>query len=69
MTPFPFRGNGYVMWDFGTPPPPTSNNPNREGKDPHGSGGGEPRVIEMATTFVKTGELDDVCQAAPCTTP
>jgi hypothetical protein len=64
----PSKGNGYVMWDFGTPAPPISNTPNREGKDPHGSGGGVPEVVEMVTHFLTTGEIIDVCAAKPCHT-
>jgi hypothetical protein len=67
---FPFTGNGYVMWDFGTPAPPITNTPNREGKDPHGAGGAVPDVVEMVTHYLTTGEVSDPCDAKPCqTTP
>jgi hypothetical protein len=65
----PFRGSGYVMWDFATPAPPTQNLPNREGDDPHGKGSADARVVEMVIRFLRTGEIVDVCDAGPCQSP
>jgi hypothetical protein len=60
-------GSGYVMWDYGNPPPPPVNLPPTEpeyGDDPHGKGSSEPRVIQMAVTFLTTGEIDVPCDGA-----
>jgi hypothetical protein len=64
---FPYAGSAYVMWDFGTPPPPVENVPNRAGRDPHGRGRDDPAVLQMVSRFLTTGELIDVCGAGqPC---
>lgn len=58
-----------VVWDYGTPAPPTVNLPPFEpdyGADPHGAGSDEQRVLQQALTFLFTGDLLDVCSAAPC---
>jgi len=64
------QGNAaVVVWDFGTPHPPTVNLPPSEpeyGQDPHGAGSDEPLVLQQALTFLLTGEVTDVCNAAPC---
>ena len=64
--PLPFDGSAYVMWDFATPAPPLANTPNRAGKDPHGMGRDDPAVLHMVDTFLRQGELIDVCDGAPC---
>ena len=65
------QGNAaVVVWDFGTPHPPTVNLPPTDpeyGRDPHGAGSDEPLVLQQALTFLLTGEVTDVCNAAPCT--
>jgi hypothetical protein len=66
---FPHHGGSYlVVWDFGTPAPPTENVPNRAGQDPHGMGRNQVEVLTMAMTFLERGELIDTCAAAPCQT-
>lgn len=64
------QGNAaVVVWDFGTPHPPTVNLPPSEpefGQDPHGAGSDEPLVLQQALTFLLTGEVTDVCNAGPC---
>jgi len=58
-----------VVWDFGTPAPPTVNLPPTEpeyGQDPHGAGSDEPLVLQQALTFLLTGTFTDVCDAAAC---
>ena len=62
----PYDGSAYVMWDFGTPAPPLGNTPNRAGKDPHGMGRDDPDVLRMVDTFLRQGQLIDVCNGAPC---
>jgi hypothetical protein len=59
-----------IMWDFGTPAPPSLNLPPSEpeyGRDPHGAASGEPRVLTQAVTFLLTGALTDACGGAACT--
>jgi hypothetical protein len=56
----------YVMWDFGTPAPPTTNTPPTEGEDPHGKGRTSPRVLELVGTFLRSGTVPEVCGDAPC---
>ncbi len=58
-----------MVWDFGTPAPPTVNLPPSSpdyGADPHGAASGETAVLLQALTFLLTGELLDVCPEA-CT--
>ena len=58
-----------VLWDFGTPAPPTVNLPPSEpdyGQDPHGAGSDEPRVLQQALTFLFTGQVTDPCEGGPC---
>jgi hypothetical protein len=58
-----------VVWDFGTPAPPTVNLPPTDGqygKDPHGAGSREPLVLQQALTFLTTGTVPDVCRGGPC---
>jgi hypothetical protein len=56
-----------VMWDYGTPAPPTTNTPNRAGTDPHGLGAANPRLTEQVDAFLRTGgTFVDVCNGGPC---
>lgn len=62
-------GGYLVVWDYGTPAPPTVNLPPTSpeyGNDPHGSGSSEQRVLQQALTFLLEGRFDDVCAGAPC---
>ncbi|HYF45068.1 MAG TPA: hypothetical protein VD926_02585, partial [Acidimicrobiales bacterium] len=62
------EGSFVVIWDFGTPAPPDTNVPPREGDDPHGMGGEVRAVRDMAAHFLLEGELIDVCEGEPCRT-
>ena len=67
---WPFEGSGYVMWDYGTPAPPSGPTPPFEpdyGRDPHGAGSDEALVLVQALGFLLDGALNDVCGGAPCT--
>jgi hypothetical protein len=58
-----------VVWDYGTPAPPTVNLPPTDdtyGKDPHGAGSREPLVLQQALAFLTTGIVPDVCNGSPC---
>lgn len=67
---FPYDGSALVVWDFGTPAPPTDPVPPRppeHGDDPHGMARGEPRAVEQVLRFLAPdGELVDVCGGDPC---
>ncbi|MCP4434161.1 MAG: hypothetical protein GY812_01500 [Actinomycetia bacterium] len=66
----PWSGSALVMWDFGTPPPPASNTPPREGDDPHGKLSGVPEALAMVVAFTQpNGLLIDPCGGAPCSSP
>ncbi len=66
----PHAGSGLVVWDFGTPAPPTANIPPREGEDPHGKLGEIPEALSMVASFVAPdGPVVEVCAAAACTSP
>jgi hypothetical protein len=69
----PFDGSVLVVWDYGTPAPPVENlapRPPQYGDDPHGAGKGEPRVGELASTFLASdGAFVDVCDGGPCQSP
>ncbi len=59
-----------IMWDFGTPAPPTVNLPPSSpqyGRDPHGAASSEPRALTQAVTFLLTGTLSDACNGVACT--
>jgi len=69
----PYTGSVLVVWDFGTPAPPTSNTPPRPpeyGSDPHGMGRNEPRVGQQVSDFLRTdGFFTDYCAGGPCQSP
>lgn len=66
---YPFEGPAYVMWDYGTPAPPSGPTPPFSpdfGTDPHGAGSSEPGVLVQALGFVLDGAVQDVCAGVPC---
>lgn len=65
----PHDGSGLVVWDFGTPTPPTANVPNRAGEDPHGKLSNVPEALALVLGFVQGGEIIDVCGGEPCSSP
>jgi hypothetical protein len=70
---FPFAGSGYVVWDSGTPTPPTDAVPPRPpayGDDPHGRPRAQVSARSQKSEFLKPdGTLVDVCGGAPCLAP
>ncbi|MEZ5180878.1 MAG: hypothetical protein R2702_03240 [Acidimicrobiales bacterium] len=65
----PSDGSGLVMWDFGTPTPPTENLPNRGGDDPHGKLSDVPEALALVLSFVQDATNIDVCGGDPCSSP
>ncbi len=66
----PHSGSALVVWDFGTPAPPTANTPPREGDDPHGKLSSVPEALALVVAFAQpNGVVLDVCAGAPCSSP
>jgi hypothetical protein len=60
---------GLVLWDYGTPTPPTTDlapNGSAYGADPHGDGRGNASLLTQITTFLTTGVIPDVCGGQAC---
>ena len=67
---FPFDGSALVVWDSGTPTPPTANTPNTGGSDPHGRPRSTPAARLQKSQFLKPdGRVVDVCGGMPCLAP
>jgi len=80
VTSWPFSGSLFEVWDVGplrdigggvikgTPPPPTTNIPNREGVDPHGPDASEQVTgRQQVSDFLQPdGVFNDVCGPKPC---
>ena len=68
---YPYRGSALLMWDFGTPRPPTDNVPPRGdafGDDPHDMDHGTPQALDAVTRFLAPhGSLGVICGGQPCT--
>ena len=60
---------GLVLWDYGTPTPPTNNlapNGPAYGSDPHGFGRGNALLLDQITTFLSTGVIPNECGTTAC---
>jgi hypothetical protein len=60
---------GLVLWDYGTPTPPTTDlapNGPAYGADPHGDGRGNASLLTQIATFLTTGVIPDVCGGQAC---
>ena len=60
---------GLVLWDYGTPTPPTDNHaPDTDafGQDPHGYGRGNASLLDQITTFLTSGVIPNECGDAAC---
>ncbi|HYC53590.1 MAG TPA: hypothetical protein VEL28_01425, partial [Candidatus Binatia bacterium] len=67
---FPFEGSALVVWDSGTPTPPITNTPPRDGSDPHGRPRSTPSARVQKSEFLRAdGAVVDVCSGAPCLAP
>lgn len=66
----PHPDSAVVVWDFGTPAPPTANTPPRDGEDPHGKLSGVPQALALVAAFIQPhGIVLDVCGGQPCASP
>jgi len=64
---YPFDGSALVWWDSGTPPAPLTNEPNREGTDPHSHPRNEVAARRQKSEFLGVGGgVVDVCGGGPC---
>ena len=64
---YPFGGSALVVWDDGTPAPPITNTPPREGQDPHSAPRNSPAARLQKSEFLRVGgTVVDVCDGAPC---
>jgi len=67
---YPFNGSAIVVWDSGTPTPPTTNTPNTGGSDPHSKPRSNVDARTQKSEFLKTtGAVVDVCSGMPCLAP
>lgn len=59
-------GSGIVIWDSGSPYQPLTNTPPSDGHDSHGDPRNSSVAREQVGTFLRTGEIVDVCAGVPC---
>lgn len=57
----PHMGSAIVEWDYGLPPDPLTNTPQRMGDDPHGSVRRNPTALAQSLHFFQTGEIIHTC--------
>jgi hypothetical protein len=57
----PYTGSAVIEYDFGLPPEPTTNVPDRDGADPHGAMKGVPAAGEVLKQFLETGVVNATC--------
>jgi hypothetical protein len=64
---YPYAGSALVVWDSGSPTPPTTNTPPRAGTDPHGHPRNTAAARVQKSEFLKVGgTVVDVCGGKPC---
>ncbi|MEU6750639.1 hypothetical protein ABZ914_30870 [Spirillospora sp. NPDC046719] len=59
-------GSAMVVWDSGSPAPPTTNTPPTEGRDPHSDPRNNADARRQKAIFLTTGRTVDVCGGGPC---
>jgi hypothetical protein len=64
---YPFDGSALVVWDSGAAVPPVTNEPPREGFDPHEDPRADAQNRAQKFAFLWEEQLVDVCDGAPCT--
>jgi hypothetical protein len=57
----PYTGSALIEYDFGLPPEPTTNVPDRDGSDPHGAMKGVPAAGTVLKQFLETGVVNATC--------
>jgi hypothetical protein len=64
---YPFDGSAVFLFDSGTPLPPTTNTPPREGVDPHEDVRRAPAAYDQIAAFLQPdGTVIDTCDGGPC---
>lgn len=64
---YPFDGSALIIWDSGSPTPPTSNIPPTAGADPHSHPRSSVVARQQMSDFLTTGgAVTDVCVGIPC---
>ncbi len=64
---YPFNGSAYVVWDSGSPTPPTTNTPPSAGADPHSHPRSTASARRQKSAFLRiNGALINVCGSKPC---
>ena len=70
LTTFPHQGSAMLVWDFGNPPPPTSNTSPTSTPgypDPHAAGARLSALRTLVFDYLSTdGVINDVCDGQPC---
>jgi hypothetical protein len=67
ITSFPYDGSAYVVWDSGSPTPPTTNTPPRAGADPHSHPRSDVKARQQKSDFLQlNGAVTDPCGPGPC---
>lgn len=61
-----YSGSALIVWDSGTPAPPTTNTPPTAGADPHSVPRSQPVVRYQDAAFLLNGVVLNVCDTAPC---
>jgi hypothetical protein len=61
-----YAGSALVVWDSGSPAPPTGNIPATAGADPHGDPRAQPTVRYQDAVFLLNGVVVNVCGTSPC---
>ena len=63
----PYAGSAIVYWDSGSPTPPTTNTPPREGGDPHGHPRNDVKARRQKAAFLsQSGSVTEQCGGGPC---
>ena len=67
---FPYDGSAAVMFDSGTPLPPITNTPPRDGVDPHEDVRRAAAAYDQIAAFLQAdGVVIDTCDGGPCIIP
>jgi len=65
----PYKGSALVEYDFGLPPDPVENLPQRECEDPHGKLRKLEEFRQQIDLFYRTGVIDNFCADGVCSFP